>query len=70
VPLEFSHCIELRQRQPATQPDGARLVRVDGVLTGVLFEREIDAVLAFRFGPLTNPTCRWKDYRELQSMLR
>lgn len=70
VPLEFSHCIELRERQPATQPDGARLVRVDGVLTGVLFEREVDAVLAFRFGPLTNPTCRWKDYRELQSMLR
>lgn len=69
VPLEFSHCVELRDRQPAGRPGGARLVRVDGLLAGVLFEREVDAVLAFRFGPLTNPTCRWKDHRELQSML-
>ncbi len=68
VPTEFSRCLELR---PATgRPDGVRLVRVDGALTGVVFERELDAVIAFRTGPLHNPTCRWQDYQDLQAMLR
>lgn len=64
VPVEFSRCLELRGG------GDARLVRVDGVLTGLVFEREIDAVIAFRTGPLVNPTCRWQDYQDLQAMLR
>jgi hypothetical protein len=66
VPVEFSRCLELRHRGTALN---ARLVRIDGVLTGVVFEREIDAVIAFRTSPLHNPTCRWRDYQELRAML-
>jgi hypothetical protein len=70
VPVEFSHCMELRDRRAAMGGPEVRLVRADGVLTGIVFERELDAVLAFRTGPLHSPTCRWKDYQELQTMLR
>jgi len=45
------------------------LQRIDGLLTGVVFERRIDAVLSFRIGPFHNQMCRWEDYRELKAML-
>jgi hypothetical protein len=70
VPVEFSHCMELQDKRTGSGGPKVRLVRADGVLTGVVFERELDAVLAFRTGPLHSPTCRWKDYQELQTMLR
>jgi len=70
VPLEFSHCIEVRDAHPESGAKRAELIRVDGLLTGVLFEHDLDAVLAFRTGPLRNPTCRWQDYQELKEMLR
>jgi hypothetical protein len=67
VPLEYSNCIELRNTLPGMSK--AELLRVDGLLTGVIFEKEIDAVLAFRIGPLRNQSCRWRDYQELREML-
>jgi hypothetical protein len=42
----------------------ASLQRVDGVLTGLLFDRKVDTVIAFRTGPFHNPTCRYEDFRE------
>jgi hypothetical protein len=68
VPLEFSHCIEIRPMGP-DNPSAPTLQRIDGLLTGVVFERRIDAVLSFRIGPFHNQMCRWEDYRELKAML-
>lgn len=68
VPMEFSHCIQMRDANAGTDA-AAKLARVDGLLTGIVFERHLDITLAFRFGPLRNPTCRWQDYRELRAML-
>ena len=68
VPLEFSHCIEIRQTG-ADSLGAPTLQRIDGLLTGVLFERRVDAVLTFRIGPFHNQMCRWADYHELKSML-
>jgi hypothetical protein len=65
VPLEYSHCIEM-QYVNSTGP--ATLLRVDGLLTGVLFDREIDALLRFRIGPLSNPLCRYRDRSDLRSL--
>jgi hypothetical protein len=60
IPREYSHCLELIPNSPGT----ASLHRVDGVLTGVLFDRKVDAVVAFRTGPFHNPTCRYEDFRD------
>jgi hypothetical protein len=70
VPLEFSYCIEVEDRHAGPDATQPTLVRVDGLLTGVVFERDLDAVLAFRTGPLRNPTCRWQDYQDVRTMLR
>lgn len=69
VPVEFSHCISLHETHPG-MGNGATLLRVDGLLIGIVFEHDLDAVLSFRIGPLSNPLCRWQDYQELQAMLR
>jgi hypothetical protein len=68
VPVEFSHCLKLNE----TRPGGAAptLERIDGLLTGIVFERHLDAILSFRIGPLHNPLCRWHDYQDVKAMLR
>jgi hypothetical protein len=68
VPVEFSHCLELIETPPE-QGGGASALRIDGLLTGIVFAHHIDAVLSFRIGPLHNPTCRWADYRDLKALL-
>jgi hypothetical protein len=69
VPVEFSHCIELHEAHPG-EGNGPSLLRIDGLLTGIAFERHLDAVLSFRTGPLHNPVCRWVDYRDMKAMLQ
>jgi hypothetical protein len=54
----------------AGEPKGPSPFRIDGLLTGIVFERHLDAVLSFRIGPLHNPLCRWEDYREMKVMLQ
>ena len=68
VPVEFSHCLELIETS-AGQGGDATVLRIDGLLTGIVFARHIDAVLSFRIGPLHNPTCRWADYRDMKVLL-
>jgi hypothetical protein len=68
VPLEFSHCLEVRDAYPEAK-EGPTVSRIDGLLTGVAFERHLDAVLSFRTGPLYNPTCRWQDYQDLKALI-
>jgi hypothetical protein len=68
MPVEFSHCLELTET-PAGQGGGATVLRIDGLLTGIVFAHHIDAVLSFRIGPLHSPTCRWADYRDLKVLL-
>lgn len=69
VPVQFSHCLELRGAHPGEGAEPTTLSRIDGALTGIVFQRHLDAVLSFRVGPLHNPTCRWQDYRDLQALL-
>ena len=69
VPVEFSHCLELHEARSGAGGSAA-LLRIDGLLTGIVFDRHVDAVLSFRIGPLHNQLCRWEDYREIKAMLR
>jgi hypothetical protein len=68
VPVEFSHCLDLIETPPE-QGGGATALRIDGLLTGIVFAHHIDAVLSFRIGPLHDPTCRWADYRDLKALI-
>jgi len=52
LPVEFSRCLNLAGGTP-------RLFRADLLLTGVLFERQLDARISF--GPFHNSRCRLDD---------
>jgi hypothetical protein len=69
VPLEFSNCVELSNEHGVASSSKPYLLRVNGLLTGVVFDRELDARLAFRTGPLHNASCRWQDYQDFLGML-
>ena len=70
VPLEFSHCVELSEQRLGLSTPAAQMIRVDANLTGIVFEHSLDATLAFHFGPLHSPMCRWQDYQELKALTR
>ena len=59
LPWEFSRCLKITTRSGA-----ARLFRADLFLTGVLFERELDATITFHTGPLIDSRCRLKDWHD------
>ena len=68
VPFEYSRCLSVRSLDPALPPP--RLVRVDAILTGVLFERAADAEVRYFTGPFDGAGCRLRDADELRSLLR
>jgi hypothetical protein len=63
LPIEFSHCLTI-----SGQAANARLFRANLVLTGLLFERNIDARIAYRNGPFSNPACRLSDRTEFNKL--
>ncbi len=68
VPVEYSHCLELSPARGDEPGTGVSLKRVQGVLTGVAFEHQLDVVLAFRMGPLHNPLCLFEDYQDFKML--
>jgi uncharacterized membrane protein (DUF373 family) len=56
LPLEFSHCLELQNAGA-----NVRLVRVNALETGVLFEGKLSAGIQYFTGLFHNSTCRIKD---------
>ena len=68
LPLEYSHCIKIEE--VTAKQRKSRLVRVNLVQTGVLFEHSIDATLHYFTGPFNNSSCRLKDSDEFKQLVR
>jgi hypothetical protein len=66
LPLEYSRCIGVEARGAHSR--SVRLFRADFLLTGVLFEQEIDARLTYHTGPFREPSCRLADAREVNEI--
>jgi hypothetical protein len=64
LPIEYSHCLRLRSDVAVGD---AKLIPVNGVLTGLLFNRIVSATITYRTGPLTNPDCRLQDLRDFRN---
>lgn len=65
VPIEFSRCLDitvLRGERPYA-------VRVNAVLTGLIFHRQMDIRMVTRTGIFHQPYCRWQDYKEFKALL-
>jgi hypothetical protein len=61
LPIEFSRCLSITVRPTGVSAPAPHLMRADLVLTGLLFERVIDADIAYFTGPFSNSTCRLQD---------
>jgi len=59
LPIHYSRCLVVSR-----DAGEARLVRTNLFQTGVVFNRVLDARIEFRFGPLTNSSCRLEDLRD------
>ncbi len=64
LPLEYSRCFDVDNRIANSK---IKLFRADTLLTGIKFDRVLDAVLTFRTGPFHNSTCRIQDLHDYQS---
>jgi hypothetical protein len=61
LPIEFSRCLRVSSRSAVVLP---RLFRADLLLTGILFENELDADISFFSGPFSNSRCRLDDFAD------
>ena len=66
LPLEYSSCLEVDQLKGSK--GFFELRRANGLLTALIFDREIDVVVKLRFGLFENPTCRLDDLREFRRL--
>jgi len=58
LPIEFSRCLKVSKRPAGILPE---LFRADLLLTGILFENELDADISFHSGPFSDSRCRLDD---------
>src|SRR5262249_37161210 len=63
LPLEFSHCLHIRQHRD--EASKVKLARPNFLETAILFERELDATITYRTGPIINSTCRIHDAQDM-----
>ena len=59
LPIEFSNCLTAQNLSP--DQDEVRLIRSNGLLTGVLFSKSASIKLRFHMGALNNSDCRLRD---------
>ena len=63
LPMEFSHCLHLSERTGGGPEP--RLFRADLLMTGILFDRHLDATIKYRTGPFGNALCRLQDSNDM-----
>jgi len=68
LPLQYSHCLEIKSKAATNAKENLRLVRADLVLTGVVFSGPLDAKIFYNFGPFSGPFGRIQDYLEAKQM--
>ena len=66
LPLEFSNCITFKSNDPKSGFIDA--FRVDGILSGLLFNGFLDVTAELRYGVFTNNGCRLKDLDDYKTL--
>jgi hypothetical protein len=65
LPVEFSRCLRVDVSRGEGEP---RLLRANLLLTGILFEKHLDAEIRFRSGPFGASRCRLQDRSDAADM--
>ena len=68
LPIEFSNCWSIDSSGEGIAD--ATIVRANGFLTGLIFDKVFDAKIKLRTGLFDNPTCRDKDLKQFRLLNR
>ena len=68
IPLEFSNCISFNSNDSKSNLIDS--FRVNGILTGLLFEKNLNVTAKLRYGIFTNTGCRLKDLEEYRFLTK
>ena len=66
LPMEYSRCLHLAARGPSRFQ--ARLFRADLLMTGIIFDGELDATISYRTGPWSGSRCRLRDKDDMDAI--
>jgi len=66
LPIEYSHCLKFQSNNENSNLKD--FFRVDAILTGLIFENELDVTTKFRYGVFKNNNCRLKDLADFKSL--
>jgi hypothetical protein len=66
LPMEYSRCLRLTAR--GSTGSSTRIFRADLLMTGIIFENELDATISYRTGPLTSSRCRLHDKKDMEEI--
>ncbi|MFM8651074.1 MAG: hypothetical protein ACKODE_01950, partial [Acidimicrobiaceae bacterium] len=64
LPIELSNCFSIDSKGEGIAE--AKIVRANGFLTALTFEKEFAAIIKLRTGLFDNPSCRNQDLKELR----
>ena len=67
VPFQFSHCLQVLSHSAGNPPE---LRRANLALTGMLFDGDLDVMIAYRQGPLQHARCRLDDFADDRRLIR
>jgi hypothetical protein len=68
LPLQFSNCLKVMSVDPPASGRAPTLVRCNLLLTGVLFEGDLDMKIAHVFGPFRGIEGRLQDIRDCRAL--
>ena len=68
IPLEFSNCLSFKSNDSKSNLIDS--FRVNGILTGLLFENNLNVTAKLRYGIFTNTGCRLKDLEEYRFLTK
>jgi hypothetical protein len=66
LPIQFSHCLVAL---PESGKPAPKIIRADFLLTGILFHKDLDALIEYRQGPFMNRLCGIEDVGEERGVL-
>lgn len=64
IPTQFSRCLRFQQFGSEAP---VKLIRVNAISTGILFERRLNGFLSYFTGPFENANCRNQDSRDFRN---
>jgi hypothetical protein len=67
VPFAFSNCLQISSIKPRDVAFAPELRRADLLLTGVLFDHELDALIEYRQSPFRNASCSLKNVADIEA---